>query len=75
MAAFSLGEGVFRHFGRARDFHPLVLLFQPFHSLKIFLSRQGFSMLYEHGYKELMEKLRRELIVIRGNSEFSSFAC
>ena len=59
---WSLGVAVFHHFGRFRDFNPLIMLFQPLHFVKVFRFWSVFFMLCERGYKEPLERLRRQLI-------------
>ena len=60
---WSLGVAVFRHFGGARDFNPLVLVFQPLRSAKAFRFWSVFSD-WKRGYKEPVERLRQELFAV-----------
>jgi hypothetical protein len=59
---WSLAVAVFHHFGSARDFNPLVLLFQPLHLAKVFRFWSAFFIVCKRGYKEPLERLRQELI-------------
>ena len=54
-----LGVAVFYQFGGTREFNPLVLLFQPFRSAKVFRFWSVF-MDWKRGYKEPVERLRQE---------------
>jgi hypothetical protein len=58
---WSLQVAVFHYFGGARDFNPLVLLFQPFRSVKVFRFWSILFMVCERGYKEPVERLCQEL--------------
>ena len=57
---WSLGVAVFHHFGGARDFNPLVLVFKPFRWAIVFRFWSAF-MDWKWGYTEPVERLRREL--------------
>jgi hypothetical protein len=56
----SLGVTVFRHFGGDGDFSPLVVLFQPLRSARLFRFWSAFKD-WKRGYKEPVERLRQEL--------------
>jgi hypothetical protein len=56
----SLGVAVFRHFGGDGDFSPLVVLFQPLRSARLFRFWSVFKD-WKRGYKEPVERLRQEL--------------
>lgn len=56
----SLGVAVFRHFGGDGDFSPLVVLFQPLRSARLFRFWSAFKD-WKRGYKEPVERLRQEL--------------
>ena len=57
---WSLGVAVFHHFGGAGDFNPLVVLFQPLRSARLFRFWSAFKD-WKRGYKEPVERLRQEL--------------
>jgi hypothetical protein len=57
---WSLGVAVFHHFGGAGDFNPLIVLFQPLRSARLFRFWSAFKD-WKRGYKEPVEKLRQEL--------------
>jgi hypothetical protein len=56
----SLGVAVFRYFGGDGDFSPLVVLFQPLRSARLFRFWSVFKD-WKRGYKEPVERLRQEL--------------
>jgi len=58
---WSLGVKVFRRFGGTRDFNPLVVLFRPLQRARTFRFWPVFKD-WKHGYREPVEKLRRELL-------------
>lgn len=57
---WSLGVAVFHHFGGARDFNPLVVLFRPLRVARVFRFWSAFKD-WKRGYKEPVERLRQEL--------------
>lgn len=57
---WSLRTAVFQHFAGSRDFNPLIVLFRPFRSARIFRFWSAFSD-WKHGDKEPVEGLCREL--------------
>jgi hypothetical protein len=57
---WSLGVAVFHHFGGARDFNPLIVLFQPLRLARIFRFWSAFRD-WKRGYKEPVERLTQEL--------------
>lgn len=57
---WSLGVAVFHHFGDAGDFNPLVALFQPLRSARLFRFWSAFKD-WKRGYKEPVERLRQVL--------------
>src|ERR1035438_1196529 len=57
---WSLGAAVFHHFGGAGDFNPLVVLFRPLRSARVFRFWSAFKD-WKRGYKEPVERLRQEL--------------
>jgi hypothetical protein len=60
---WSLGVPVFHHFGGTRDFNPLVLLFRPLRSAKVFRFWSVFID-WKRGYKEPVERLRQDLFAV-----------
>ena len=56
----SLGVAVFHHFGGSGDFNPMVVLFQPLRSARLFRFWSVFKEL-KRGHKEPVEKMRQEL--------------
>jgi hypothetical protein len=58
---WSLGVAVFRHFGGHREFNPLVVLFRPVRSARIFRFWPAFKDL-KHGYNGPVERLRQDLL-------------
>lgn len=56
-----LSAAVFRHFGGAGDLNPLVILFQPFRSARVFRFWSAFKD-WKRGSTEPVERLRQELI-------------
>lgn len=58
---WSLGVAVFRHFGGRREFNPLVILFPPVRSARIFRFWPAFKD-WKHGDREPVKCLRRELL-------------
>jgi hypothetical protein len=61
---WSLSVRAFYHFGGGyRDYNPLVLLFRPFCSVKMFRFWQPFKD-WKHGQAEAVEKLRRDLALL-----------
>jgi hypothetical protein len=58
---WSVGVAVFHHFGGARDFNPLVVLFQPLRLAKVFRFWSAFRD-WKHGDQEPVDRLRQELI-------------
>jgi len=57
---WSLAVAVFRHFGRDRDFNPLVILFKPLRSAMIFRYWSAFKD-WNRGYKEHVEQITQDL--------------
>jgi len=57
---WSLGVAVFHHFGGAGNFNPLVVLFRPLRSARVFRFWSAFKD-WKRGYEEPVEKLRQEL--------------
>ncbi len=57
----TLGVAVFHHFGGAGDFNPLVVLFRPFRSARLFRFWSAFKD-WKRGYREPVERLRQELL-------------
>jgi hypothetical protein len=57
---WSLGVAVFRHFGGAGEFNPLVVVFQPLRLARVFRFWSAFKD-WKRGYKEPVERLRQEL--------------
>lgn len=60
---WSFRPHVFRHFGRARQFNPLVILFRPFRRARIFRFWLPFQD-WKRGYREPVERLREELFSV-----------
>lgn len=58
---WSLGVAVFRHFGGSRDFNPLVVLFRPIRSARLFRFWPAFRD-WRHGDREPVKRLRQELL-------------
>jgi hypothetical protein len=61
--SWSLGVAVFRHFGGGREYNPLVVLFRPLRSVRVFRFWRAFKD-WKRGYKESAEKLREELFSV-----------
>jgi hypothetical protein len=59
---WSLGVAVFRHFGGAREFNPLVVLFRPVRLARVFRFWPVFKD-WKHGYREPVERLRQDLLI------------
>jgi hypothetical protein len=59
--AWSLGVAVFRHFAGAREFNPLVVLFRPIRSARVFRFWPAFKD-WKRGYREPVERLRQDLL-------------
>lgn len=59
---WSLGVAVFRHFGGAREFNPLVVLFRPVRLARVFRFWPAFKD-WKHGYREPVERLRQDLLI------------
>jgi hypothetical protein len=60
---WSFAVRVFRTFGRGRDFNPMVVLFRPFRSARIFRFRPAFRE-RKHGNSANIEELRRDLMQV-----------
>jgi hypothetical protein len=60
---WSLEVAVFRHFGGAREFNPLVVLFRPVRLARVFRFWSVFQD-WKRGYKEPAERLRQELLSV-----------
>ena len=58
---WSLTVAVFHHFGGARDFNPLVVLFKPLRIASIYRFWPAFKD-WKRGYKEPVERLTQELV-------------
>jgi hypothetical protein len=58
---WSLGVAVFRHFGGQREFNPLVVLFRPVRSARVFRFWSAFKDL-KRGYNAPVERLRQDLL-------------
>lgn len=58
---WSLGVAVFRHFGGAGDFNPLVVYFQFLRLAKIYRFWSAFKH-WKRGYKEPVERLTQEVL-------------
>ena len=58
---WSFAVRVFRTFGRGRDFNPMVVLFRPFRSARIFRFLPAFQE-RKHGNSTSVEQLRRDLM-------------
>jgi len=56
----SLAVALFRHFGRGREFNPLVVVFRPFRRARVFRFFSAFKA-WKRGYREPLERLRRDL--------------
>jgi hypothetical protein len=61
--AWSLGVAVFRHFGGAREFNPLVVLFRPARSARVFRFWLAFKD-WKRGYSTPVDRLRQELLSV-----------
>jgi len=59
----SLGPAVFRHFGGAREFNPLVILFRPLRPAKVFRFWSAFKD-WKRGYAEPVERLCQEITAV-----------
>ena len=57
---WSLAAAAFHHFGGARNFNPLVVLFRPFHLARVFRFWPPFKD-WKSGNAEPVESLRKEL--------------
>jgi hypothetical protein len=57
---WSLGAAIFRHFGGAVNYNPLVVLFQPLRFARIFRFWSAFKD-WKRGYEEPVDRLRKEL--------------
>lgn len=57
----SLAVRVFRHFGRTREFNPVVLVFKPFRWTRTFRFWQAFRA-YKHGRPDLLLETQGRLI-------------
>jgi hypothetical protein len=57
---WSFAVRVFRTFGRGRDFNPMVVLFRPFRSARVFRFLPAFQE-RKHGNGASVEQLRRDL--------------
>ena len=57
----SLAVAVFHHFGGARDFNPLVVLFKPLRTANIYRFWSAFKD-WKRGYKEPVERMTQELV-------------
>ena len=57
---WSFAARVFRTFGRGRDFNPMVVLFRPFRSAKVFRFLPALQE-WKHGDRIRVEQLRRDL--------------
>ena len=60
---WSFGVHLFRTFGGNREFNPLVVLFRPFRQARTFRFWVPFKD-WKRGYKEPVERLRRELLAV-----------
>jgi hypothetical protein len=58
---WSLGVAAFRHFGGLREFNPLVVLFRPVRSARVFRFWSPFKDL-KRGYNAPVERLRQDLL-------------
>ena len=58
---WSLAPALFHHFGGARDFNPLVVLFKPLHRANIYRFWSAFKD-WNRGYKGQIEHLTQELV-------------
>jgi hypothetical protein len=58
---WSLAVAVFHHFGGARDFNPLVVLFKPLRMASIYRFWSAFKD-WKRGHKEPVERLTQELV-------------
>jgi hypothetical protein len=58
---WSLEIAVFRHFGGAREFNPLVVLFRPVRSARVFRFWVAFKD-WKRGYRGPVERLRQDLL-------------
>jgi hypothetical protein len=58
---WTLAVAVFRHFGGAGDFNPLVVLFQPLRLARIFRFWSPFKD-WKRGHKDPVERLTQELV-------------
>lgn len=58
---WSFAVRVFRTFRRARDFNPMVVLFRPFRSARVFRFLPAFQK-WKHGDRASVEQLRRDLM-------------
>ena len=56
-----LGVAVFRHFGGAREFNPLVVLFRPVRLARVFRFWSAFKD-WKRGYRESVGRLRQDLL-------------
>lgn len=71
---WSLGVALFHHFGGDGDFNPLVVLFQPLRSARLFRFWSAFKD-WKRGYKEPVERLRQELFaILQAKPDIRSFA-
>ena len=60
---WSVEVAIFRHFGGAREFNPLVVLFRPLRTAKLFRFWSAFND-WKRGYTEPVERLRQEITAI-----------
>jgi hypothetical protein len=57
---FGLAATVFRHFGGAREFNPMAIVFRPFRPARVFRFWQAFREM-KHGKPEALARLENEL--------------
>jgi hypothetical protein len=65
---FSLPVAAFRHFGGAREFNPLAVVFRPFHRTRIFRFWQPFKS-QKHGRPQPLQKMEMDFLAAAGISQ------
>lgn len=59
----TLGPAVFRHFGGAREFNPLLVVFRPLRRARVFRFWEAFKD-WKRGYTEPVERLRQDIAAV-----------